>query len=376
MPGIDRRELLALSLAGLAGVPAARAQGQPQGLPNGYPEAYRQIVTEGEREGSLLIYSIMSAENWRPVIEGFNKLYPKIRVETLDLPGSRECFERYLAERGTSSRTADLIATADPSGWIDFHRRGEILEHASPEAGAWPDWSKPFPGLYTVSSDPMAFIWNNALLPEAKRPKTFADFVALTTSNERAWRNKITSYGAHQTTFGYGINYAFVKKHGDKAWDWFAQLAKLSPRFERSGGPMTEKVTSGEYTTGWFVSAITFWPRLNDPARAKILGWSFIADGQPVMLRGVAVPKGSRNVNAAKLMLDYIISDEGQRGFGRGGLTPARPGIKAGDGIRHTYSSIVEAVEEKNIIYIGYDPDALKDYETFLARWKQTFGIA
>jgi hypothetical protein len=63
------------------------------------------------------------------------------------------------------------------------------------------------------------------------------------------------------------------------------------------------------------------------------LGWSFIADGQPVVLRGVAIPKGSRNVNAAKLMVDYIISEDGQRAFGRGGLTPARPGIKPGDGI-------------------------------------------
>ncbi|MGL4285868.1 MAG: ABC transporter substrate-binding protein [Phreatobacter sp.] len=371
MPTIDRRDVLALSLVSALGIPAARAQG----LPAGYPESYRDTIAQAEREGSLLIYSIMSPENWRPVIEAFNKLYPKIKVETLDLPASRESFERYLAERSTNSRTADLIATADPGGWIDFQARGEILDYVSPEAKAWPDWSKPFAGLYTVSSDPMAFIWNNTLVPEGKRPKSFAEFLTLAASNERTWRNKITSYGAHQTTFGYGINYAFVKKHGEKAWAWFAELAKLQPRFERSGGPMTEKVTAGEYATGWFVSAITFWPRLADPARARILGWSFIADGQPMVLRGVAIPKGSKNINAAKLMLDFIISDEGQRAFGRGGLTPARPGIKPGDGIRHTYSSIAEIVGEQNMIYIGYDADALRDYDAFLARWKQTFNI-
>lgn len=372
MRTIHRRILLALPLLGALG---AAAQAQPQTVPSGYPAAYGQVVADAEREGSLLIYSIMSAENWRPVIEGFNKRYPKIKVETLDLPASREPFERYLAERATNSRTADLIATGDPGGWIDFHTRGEILDYASPEAKAWPDWSKPFPGLYTVSSDPMTLIWNNTLVPEGKRPTTFADYVALAKSNEQAWRNRITSYGVHQTTFGYGINYAFVKKHGEKAWAWFAELAKLSPRFERSGGPMTEKVTAGEYTSGWFVSAITFWPRLNDPARAKILGWSFIGDGQPVVLRGVAIPKGAKNVNAAKLMLDYIVSEDGQRAFGRGGLTPARPGIKPGDGIRHTYSSIAEAVGEPNIVYVGYDPDALRDYDAFVARWKQTFNI-
>ncbi|WP_204308212.1 hypothetical protein, partial [Klebsiella aerogenes] len=81
-----------------------------------------------------------------------------------------------------------------------------------------------------------AFIWNNTLVPEGKRPKSFTEFLSLAAANERGWRNKITSYGAHQTTFGYGINYAFVKKHGEKAWAWFAELAKLQPRFERSGG--------------------------------------------------------------------------------------------------------------------------------------------
>ena len=139
MSNIDRRSVLVMSLLGAAmGLPAARAQTAP----SGYPDNYRQIIADAEREGSLLIYSIMSPENWRPVIESFNKLYPKVKVETLDLPASRESFERYLAEKSTNSRTCDLIATADPGGWIDFQKRGEILEYVSPEAQAWPDcWS-------------------------------------------------------------------------------------------------------------------------------------------------------------------------------------------------------------------------------------------
>src|SRR4051812_24683981 len=101
MAQIDRRSMV-MSLLGAAavGIPAARAQT----VPSGYPENYAQIIADAEREGSLLIYSIMSPENWKPVIEGFNKLYPKIKIETLDLPQSRESFERYLAERSTNSR--------------------------------------------------------------------------------------------------------------------------------------------------------------------------------------------------------------------------------------------------------------------------------
>lgn len=318
----------------------------------------------------------MSAENWRPVIQGFNKLYPEIKVETLDLPNSRDTFERYLAERATNSKTGDLMATADPIGWMDFHARGELLNYISPEASSWPSWGKPLPGLYTISADPLIMIWNNSLVPETKRPKTFAEFVDLAAANEKNWRNKITSYAAHLSSFGYNGNYAFMRKVGDKGWDWFKRLAALQPRFERSGGPMTEKVTTGEYAMGYFVSAITFWPKLKDPARAKLLGWSFIPEAQPMMLRGVGIPKGSSNMNAAKLMLDFIVSFEGQRAFGRGGLTPARPDVQPDNEIRHTYSSVRTAIGgDSTMALVDYDRAFQDNYEQFMGRWKQTFGV-
>jgi len=383
---IRRRSVLTLPLAGAmgaalpAGLPrpaiAQGAQPSAQGAPAGYPADYAEIVKAAEREGSLLIYSIMSPENWRPVVQGFNARYPGIRVETLDLPNTRDVFERYLAERSTNSRTGDLLATAEPAGWIELHNRGEVLEYKSPEDDAWPAWAKPFPGVYTCSSDPLVFIYNKMLLPEAQAPKTFAQFVERAKANARSWRGKITSYGVHNSGLGYSGNYAFVRKNGDQAWQWFKELAELQPRWERSGGPMTEKVTSGEYVTGWFVSAITFLPRLNDPARARILGWNYIGDGQPVVVRGVAVPKGSRNSNAAKLMLDYIASAEGQRAFGRGGLTPARPDVKPGDGIRLTFSSIAEAIGgEQNMCFIDYDPKMVTDFQSFSDRWKSVYAV-
>jgi iron(III) transport system substrate-binding protein len=368
---IDRRTTLALPALLLAN------RAHAQGAPASYPQGYQDVVAGAEREGSLLIYSIMSAENWRPVLEGFNRRYPKVRVETLDLPNSREVFERYLAERGTNSRTADLLATADPGGWIEFQERGEVLPYESPESAAWPAWAKPWPGVYTISTDPLVFIFNKMTVPEAQQPKSFAQFVTLAAQNQSRWRNKITSYGAHNGGFGYSANFGFVQKHGEKAWDWFKELAPLRPRWERSGGPMTEKVTSGEYAAGWFVSAITFWPRLNDPARARVLGWNFIEDGQLVILRGMAIAKAARNVNAAKLMIDYIASAEGQSAFGRGGLTPARPDVMPGDGIRHTYSSIVQAVGgEQNIAFIDYNKAMLDDYQPFIDRWKTAYGVS
>lgn len=75
----------------------ARAAPAVPGLPPYYPPEYARIVEASRGEDGPLVYSIMSARNWEPVLAEFRRLYPWIRVETLDL-GSHEVFERYYAE--------------------------------------------------------------------------------------------------------------------------------------------------------------------------------------------------------------------------------------------------------------------------------------
>ena len=360
---------IALMAASAASIQGAAAQE----VPAGYPAGYSDVISAAKQEANLLIYSNMSQKNWQHVIAAFSERYPGISVDMLDL-GSREAIERYLAETSTSARTADLIVTASQPGWIDLHRRDQILDYASPESEAWPDWSKPYAGLYTISTDPLTFAWNNLELPEDKRPRTFAQFAEMAKENKDAWSRKITSYSPIESPFGYAAHWAFVKHHGDVAWEWLSALGELPVQFEATGGPQVEKVTNGEYVGSYFMSAIQVWPRTDDPAQARFLGWNFIEDGQPLMLRGAGIPKGAKNLNAAKLMLDLLLSADGQRAFGQGGLTPARPDVTPGDGVRHTLSSITEAVGgEENIILIGYDDELVDGYEAFQKKLAETF---
>lgn len=365
-----RRNLLALPLLGMAGSSLLAQTARP-----GYPAGYADTVAAAQREGSLLIYSIMSAENWRPVVQGFNQLYPNIQVQTLDLPSQSEPFERYLAETATKSRSADLLIAPARENWIDFHTRGEILPYASPEAVGWPKWTTPVPGLYAQSVTPVALVWNNMLVKENERPKSFADFVALAKSKGPAWRNKIATY-TPLAPFGRNVHHAYARYHGEKAWEQYKDLAEVGVRFERAGGTMVEKIISGEYAAGWFVATSTLWPRLKDPVRSKLLGWSFIGPGQPLMVSAVGIPKGARNANAAKLMVDYLLSVQGQKTLAIGGLTPARPDVSPTQDIQFTYSSIAEANGGSDrIARVDFDPAAVWDHDAFLARYRKTFSI-
>jgi len=367
---LQRRELLTAGVATLLGVRTAQAQ------PAGYPADYGKLVEASKAEkGGVVCYSNMSAAQWKPLLDDFAKLYPWIGVQTLDVNGS-EAIERYLAETGTGSRSADLILTVAPASWLDLIKRNQILDYKSPEIAAYPAWSMPHPGLYTAAVDPLVLLWNKALLPEKLWPTSFADLVEKARANPALFQRKLTSYGAHLTSYGYDAHYAFAKHQGDKVWDWYKTVGPMT-RFERAAGPMVEKVTTGEYVLAYFCGSAAARMAVADKARSQLLAMSYISDGTPMVFRGLAVPKAATNVNSAKLLLDFTLSTAGQKALPRGSRTPLRPSVTAQDvGGAETFASIVETIGAKNAVLCTYDPASITDHASFVARWKQANGVS
>lgn len=138
---------------------------------------------------------------------------------------------------------------------------------------------------------------------------TMAELVANVKANPEVFNGKLTSYDA-TTPYGYNAQSAFVQHHGDKAWEW---LEVPAPATMPDGtGPMLEKVTSGEYVMDHFMGAGVARLALNDPARASLVGLAPIANGNPIVLRGTAIPRTAKAPEAAKVMIDVLLSHAGQ----------------------------------------------------------------
>jgi iron(III) transport system substrate-binding protein len=369
VPESRARSVVAVSMVVLLAALVTTASAA--GWPSYYPPDYKNLVEASKKESGLLIYSVMAEYNWRPVVEGFNQLYPWIKVSTLDL-GGNEVFSRYYAERKSGARTTDLIATTSIDGWIDFFDKGFAMPYDSAESAKLPAWSKPRPGLYTVSTDPLIIVYNKLLVPEGKRPKGIQHLVKLVQQYPGDFKNSLSTYHGALSTLGQGGTFVFTRRHGDKAWQWLDVLGPQS-RPEQSSGPLLAKLGSGEYKVGYFVSGIVFFPKLKDPAAAKIMGWNFIEDGTPVIMRGMALPQGGPSPNSGKLMLDFILSHDGQAAFGRGGLTPYREDVKKAEVAYYTYDSIKTEIGEDHILLINHDPALVKGLDKQIARWKQAF---
>ncbi len=338
-------------------------------VPPYYSQFYIDTVNGSKQENNLVIYSIMSADNWAPIIQAFNEHYPWIKVTTFDL-GAAEVFSRYNQDIESGGDTADIIVSSDPISWQQFIESGEVLTYRSPEDLFVPDWSKASIGLYTVSSDPMLIIYNKRYVTTPiDRLQQVSDMVA---ANPLALSGRIVTYDAEKNATGFAINWFWTDFARDAGWKRLETLGLASPVLMTSGGNMVEGVGRGDYSIGYFVSAITVYPRLKD---YPDLAWSYIKDGEPILLRNMAITQKSKNPNSAKLMVDFILSQEGQLALGMGGLTPYRSDVAE---IAPTHlDNIIQEVGSSNIFFFTLDQRLLDPSvrQTFLDRWKQTVGV-
>ncbi|MGH6762537.1 MAG: ABC transporter substrate-binding protein [Phyllobacterium sp.] len=358
-----RSSALAVAVSAIA---IGSAHAQEVTVPDYYPAGYKDIVEASRAEKGVVIYSNMADNNWAPIIQGFKAQYPWINVETLDL-GSGTVHSRWEAEAGSGSRSADILISGANDRWASYGiEGGKLLDYKSPELAKLPEFSNPYPGVNVLSSDPLVITYNAALLAEDQRPTGMKSLVEDAVANPGVFDGKITTYDAGRNSFGLAAWYSYMNKKGENGWNDLHQIGGMI-RGETSGGPMNEKIATGEYVVGIAVSGITIFPRLEQPG-GEILGFSFPDDGTIMMLRGMGIPKDAANPNSAKLFLDYALSNAGQTLIGKGGLVPYRDDVDEAE-VRYTYQGITQEIGEDNLIIAGFDEGLIKEAPEFVTKW-------
>ncbi len=378
---LNRRTFLRSSLAAGAGLSAAgllaacggggstsaQEGGSPavsKGQPSYYPSDYSSIIDASKKENGLTIYSNMAEYNWQPIIDAFKAKYSWVGDISTNNLDSAEVFQRYYSESASGKSAASLMVSGDPTSWIDFIKKHKAAaDYTSPELDKLPDFGSPLPGLYTFSTDPILIAYNKALVKEDERPKGMADLAKLVSGDMERFNDKVTTYD-DANSFGFAIEYVWGQKYSG-AWD---VLDKVLPatRMEQSSGPMVDKINAGEYVLGYFMSSTVVLPQAEKTG--AILGWNYIADGTPMMFRGMAIPKTAPQMATAKLMLDFLLSHEGQVAVYKGGFTPFRDDLTKEEAPR-SYKAIGDEVGKDNLINVAYDEVTKAEASAFRKKW-------
>lgn len=320
-------------------------------------------IEASRNEGKLVVYGNPNADQWAPVLAAFNEKYPWIAVETFDLGGA-EAFQRYLSEEATGSPTADVIVNTDGAGWLDLVQRGKVADYVDPELAALPlEDAVLAPGVYAMSYDPLVAVFNTLALPLDEQPTTLAELAEMAPELDgRIGTVNVTNANAGLGTFGY------LDANGEDGWAVLEQLAPYA-RAEDGGGALLGKLQTGEYVASFFAGG-ALRTLIDTTETGELLNYRYFPDATTLPARGIGVTTAAASPNAAQVLVNFILSEEGQTAMCAGGFTPYREGIDCPTGM----PAIDAAVGGGNAILVHYPPDLAEQQAAIQERWNAAFG--
>jgi iron(III) transport system substrate-binding protein len=251
-------------------------------------------------QGSVMVYSSLKDTQLAALQEGFMNKYPHITMDFYTA-GTGNVMTKLAAEQQAGGISADLIWVGDPTNYIDFKERGLLLAYDSPAAKNIPDRFKDSDSMYISGRLIMlGFVYNTLLLDKDQAPMTWEDLLKPEFKDNVTMTDPTTSGTTLYTVAGLTQN----PKYG---WEYFEKLKANGTKLESGSSAVVNKVGAGEYLVSVGVDYIA----RSLIAQGSPIGFIYPDNDIPIIESPIAIIKNTKNVEAAKLLYDYIIT-EGQ----------------------------------------------------------------
>ena len=261
----------------------------------------RVLLDGAKREGKLVWYTTLAADQNKQLAGAFEAKYPGIKVEVFRT-GSSALAQRLLTEAKAKRHLADAIETTPP-GLMTFRENQLLLPYTSPHLAAFPEDAKekaPKNLVYWTNTREsfIGFAYNKNFLNAADVPKNFDGLLKPTLRD---------NMGISGDDTGARIIGAMVKAKGD---GFVKKLKEQNIRVHMmAGSALTQLVAAGEI----FGSPSQFYSATNVAAkRGAPVAWVPM-DLVATSAGGAAVYANAPRPHAALLFADFLLSPEGQK---------------------------------------------------------------
>lgn len=268
-------------------------------------------VEAAKKEGKVVVYGAQVPQAMKPLHAAFEKKYG-ISVEYWR-GSSTQVSERALTEWRAGKPNFDVVE-GNRGVQLIMRDEGLFQKFVPPASAKFPEQFKEKDGMITPWRVlPISILYNTDMVKPADLPKSFDDLL------NPKWNGKITMPDPtrHTTTAQFLWNLSKFK--GDKWLDLVRGLAKQKPLLVESLAPVTTTVIKGEAPLG--ITYIKYVKQYKGPV-SYVLMDKYLTDPNYMSLSAKAA-----HPNAAKLYLDYICSEEGQRLVAEEGEFVMYPGI-------------------------------------------------
>ncbi len=249
------------------------------------------------KEGQVVWYSNLALDRGNAIAQGFMKLYPAIKVNYFRA-NAPQLANRVLTEGQAGKTQMDVLLIS--FFFLDQLIDAGLLEpYCTFEREAFPSEFKDKDCLWTLTSaNTQVMGYNTQWVQKGEAPKRYSDLL------NPKWKGKMVLDDEGYRWFAYTLD----KMGEDKGLAFMQRLAAQKPQFRHGDTLMTQLLAAGEFA----ICVICYGYRLEFmKSKGAPVDWN--AD-EPVTVSGstVSLAKRSLHPNAARLLVDYVLSKQGQ----------------------------------------------------------------
>ena len=338
----------AMATAGFGAITFALAADGDDILTYRGPDRDARVLEQARKEGQVVIYTgLVVNVALRPMVDAFQARYPFVKMS----------FYRGESEAIVAKTSAEIRANNVVGDVLEGTGVGELALAAnivqpfhSPMSDALPKQLLDERGLTAPTRlSYFAMAYNTKLVPPDKIPQSYEALLDPMWKGKIAWRIESASGTA---LFLTNLRLAWGE---DRALDYFRKLAgqKIINFGSGSARTLVDRVMAGEYPLA--LNVFAHFPVISAAQGAPVN--SMLLDPVPSTASTISVAKGAKHPAAAVLLIDFMLSKDGQGVFSKAGLFPAHPGVPPSD---------VVATVDPNIAKVPVNfiaPDVLDKYE-------------
>lgn len=271
------------------------------------------LVEKAQKEGKVTWYSGLIIPDTQAIADAFMKKYPSIKVEYYR-GNQRKILQKVLMEKKGGKNVADIVHSAGALLSI-YRKEGVTQPYISPEAKDWPKGFMDPEGFWTTYySAYHCFVYNTRMVSEAEAPKSYEDLL------DPKWKGKI-GMSTDESEWYQGV-IDFMGR--EKGLEYMKRLGDQDIR-TYSGRTLTAQLmASGEFpiAKGVYHRSIQM---IKKGAPIKVCEFPTPA---PAALRCIQLHADAPHPNAGKLLIDFLISKDGQSMLNKLDRHPVRMDIE------------------------------------------------
>ncbi len=298
--------------------------------------------------------SQMDAEQAEAMGRAFTAANPGIKVDVVRVTG-QVAFQRLQMDIKNKTPHCDVFSASDISHAAILKDQGQLMHYVPANAaGLLPTYrALSDEGWYTVNNAArFVLIRRKDKVPDAVAPRTWTDLL------DPRWKGQIaTAHPAFSGGMGTWV-LALTKTYG---WSYFEKLAANNPRIGRSAVDPVTLLTAGEC-----VVSPTFGPAAyHGIDKGSPIAVDQAADGAVVVVFPSFIPAGAPHSEAAKIFLEWLLSEPVSRQISADGSDPIRAGVAPRPG--------VPPLDAGKVIQLSVD-EIRKGVPEIIEKWRDTFG--